>query len=274
MPAIAITSGLYAGTGQLISELADRCRCEIFTDRRLTEKACQIYNISPALFHKVFRQKPIAFNRFTHDREKALAALKATLADSLVKDNCIFTGMASHLVPDQISHLLRILVTAPFSRRVNRGMILDDRPEKSAAASIEKSDHHLSLWVSEFRDKSPWDPALYHQVLEAEQMDLPTALDGIDRLLQQDPFRSGPPCRAEVEDFRLACQVEVALTGICQGLVVAARNGDVTVTLDKKVLHLSKVQQQLLRTAEGVAGVKEVKLKIGPNYYRSRNLKI
>lgn len=273
VPAIAITKGLYTGAGQIISDLARNFSCTVLNDRILIEKTSQDHGISPALLFKILRQKPIAFNRFTHDREKSLSALKATLSACLTQGNCIFTGLSSHLIPDQVTHLLRILITASPARRINRGMIVDDRSEKSAAGAIEKSDRHLDLWVSEFKGKSPWDPSLYHLVLRAEEMETIETSTRLAQMLGSLPFASQSLRDREVNDFKVACDVEVALNAICQGFVVSARDGSITITLERKVHNLVKVQQQLLNAARERPGVRRVDIKIGPRYYRSSGLK-
>jgi two-component system response regulator CpxR len=69
-------------------------------------------------------------------------------------------------------------------------------------------------------------------------------------------------------DFKLASEVESALSEIGQGLLVKSKNSSIDVTIDKKVMMLTKFQQKIVQTAQTIKGVKSVEIKIGKNYYK------
>lgn len=273
MPVIAITSGLYSGSEKLISKLEKAFPVIVFTDRDLIEKTSQDCQINPDLLIKAVKHKPIPFNRFTHEREKALASLKLTIARCLSQGDCLFHGMISHIFPASLAHILKILITAPDSLRMNRGMIIDDRSENSAAAAMARADRYLEEWTREYTGKPPWDPSLYHLILPVEDLDRGQTLEQIEKKLTEPMFTLSNRTKEKTQDFTTTCEVELALADICHGLMVVADDGHLTVTLDKKVLNLAKVQQKILSAARRVNGVKSVRTKIGPNYYKGRILK-
>ncbi|MFW5640368.1 MAG: response regulator, partial [Thermodesulfobacteriota bacterium] len=70
------------------------------------------------------------------------------------------------------------------------------------------------------------------------------------------------------QEFRivLAAKVEVALAGEGHNVEVKARDGAVTLTTNKNVLMLSRLEEELRSIAEKVEGVRSVETKVGKGY--------
>ena len=66
-------------------------------------------------------------------------------------------------------------------------------------------------------------------------------------------------------------------SGVLSHLIIESDSGHVLVTLDRKVMNLARVQKEIMDLAGAVPGVKSVKTKIGPNFYKGgvvRNLNL
>nr|MBL0716630.1 response regulator [Desulfobacterales bacterium] len=61
--------------------------------------------------------------------------------------------------------------------------------------------------------------------------------------------------------------VEVAMSELGKGLQVDAADGKVVVTIDKKVLMLTKFEQKIINIVQKIPGVQSVETKIGKNFY-------
>jgi hypothetical protein len=78
-------------------------------------------------------------------------------------------------------------------------------------------------------------------------------------------------------DFNISSRVDAALAGLGYHLIIESDSGHVLVTLDRKVMNLARVQKEIMDLAGAVPGVKSVKTKIGPNFYKGgvvRNLNL
>ncbi|MDZ7596912.1 MAG: hypothetical protein U5J82_01080 [Desulfobacterales bacterium] len=64
-------------------------------------------------------------------------------------------------------------------------------------------------------------------------------------------------------DFLLAARVEVALAGEGHNVQVQAADGVVTLTINKHVLMLSRLEEELKAIASAVAGVTSVATRVG-----------
>lgn len=273
MPNIAITNGVYTNADTLLGKLAHDCGCRIVTDSDLVEKTSSAHALSKDLILKVLRSKPIAFNKFSNEREICISALKVSLSGYLIKGNSIFTGFISHLIPSQVTHMLRVLITDSLKNRILRGIVHGAVPESIARKNIETNDSFAEQWTRSIKGKSPWNPDLYDLAFSLEHLDRETIPELICKKIALDPFSTKDPAGQETMDFKILAEVETALSKLSQGLVVEAHRGNVTVTLDKKVMNLSKVQQRIIHQAGAVPGVTCVKTKIGPNYYKRKSIR-
>jgi CheY-like chemotaxis protein len=72
-----------------------------------------------------------------------------------------------------------------------------------------------------------------------------------------------------VEDFNLAARVETALITEGHNVGVKASSGAVTLTINKHVLMLNRLEEELKSIANRVPGITSVESKVGPGYYQT-----
>ena len=75
--------------------------------------------------------------------------------------------------------------------------------------------------------------------------------------------------RRAVQDFLLAASVGAALTREGHNAEVEAEDGAVTIIINKHVLMLSRLEEELKSIAARVSGVTSVNTKVGKNYYQA-----
>ncbi len=269
MPIISVTNGIYANSNEIVQMFGEQFNCSIVTDADIIEKTHQTSKIKKATLQKVVESKQIAFNDFTHDKEKSIIALKKSLADFVKKGNCIFYGLLGHLIPKEVSHVMRILIIAAKEKRIQNAMAQNKLSEKEAIKEIYNSDKQAFLWTASIFNKKAWDETLYDIVIPSRKFNAQEAADLVLKHLEKLPFNDEDIIEHEVLDYQLAALLESVLSEIGQELKVKSRDGNVIVTIDKKVLMLSKFQQKIIKTVEAVQGVKSVETKIGQNYYKS-----
>ena len=269
MSVLSITNGLFANSEKIIGMLARQLSCKIITDQDIIEKTHHKYNIKLASLQKVAETKQISFNDFTREKEKSIAALKKTLAGFIQEDNCIFNGLMGHLIPKEVTHIMRILIIAEKNQRIQNAMSKNNLSEKEATKEIYNSDKLAFLWTSFLFQKKAWDNSLYDIIIPSKTLDVKESVNLVSKHLKKPPFNNEELIELEALDFKLASEVESALSEIGQGLLVKSKNRSIEVTIDKKVMMLTKFQQKIVKTAQTIEGVKSVETKIGKNYYKS-----
>ncbi|MBU1195913.1 MAG: response regulator [Proteobacteria bacterium] len=268
MSILAITSGLYSNEDEIIRKLTDKFNIDVLTDADIIDKTHQRSKIKLSTLQKTVESKPIAFNDFTHEKEKCLALLKQTLSEAMQKGDCIFHGFLSHLIPKEISHIMRILIITDKKNRIANGMEKNKLNEKEATRDIEEADKYAALWTNSIFQKKAWDESLFDIVIPSDKTDSDESVALISKNLEKLLSNKEDLIKKELFDFKLIADIDVALSEIGTGLITEADNGNIMVTIDKKVMMLSSFQQKIVKTVETIPGVKSVETKIGHNYYK------
>ncbi|MCP3941728.1 MAG: response regulator [Desulfobacteraceae bacterium] len=265
---LTITNGLYTNSEEIIQILGKKFNYRILTDADLIEKTHHDHDIRLATLQKVLDSRPIAFNDFTHEKERCISALKKTLSDFVSEGNCIFHGALGHLIPKTITHVMRVLVIAEKNQRIKNAEDKKGLSKKEALKKIELSDKHAFLWTASLFNEKAWNKSLYDIVIPSDKIDTKEAVELISKYLNKLLFTHKDLIKQEALDFKLIADIELALDNIGQGLLVESHKGDVVVTIDKKVMLLTKFQQKIIQTTKTIPGVNSVETKIGQNYYK------
>ncbi|MCP3898904.1 MAG: response regulator [Desulfobacteraceae bacterium] len=268
MTILTITSGLYSNAGNTVEGLSKKLNTRIITDTDIIEKTHKTYNVKISILQKVIKSIPIAFNDFTHEKEKCLALIKKTVSDYATQDDCIFHGTLGHLIPNEISHAMKVLIITDKTTRVENGVSMHGLSHKESLKAVEQSDKFMALWINALFDKKAWDESLYDIVIPSDKLDVIESVDLISKHLEGLLSNKKELIQDEIKNFETISTVDIALSEIGQGLSTKADNGHAVVVIDKKVLMLTKLQQKIIDTVEKIPGIKSVETKIGQNYYK------
>ena len=269
MSVISVFNGLYCNEESVISGVAEKTGFRQIQDRDVIAAAGKLSGISNDRISRTFSSQTSIFNPFTHEKEKSMAYLKLAMAEMLAQEKLLLTGFSSHLIPAGITHVLRVCLIAEMSYRLAQAEA-SHTPEKDAQKLIRKSDEDRSAWTSLLRqEKDPWEPALYDMVIPMGRISESGAIDLIVSNIHRDVLTPTAESRRAVTDFLLQAQVEAALA--CEGhnVDVMAREGHVTLTINKHVLMLSRLEQELKTFVSGLPGVKSVATQVGKDFHQA-----
>ncbi len=269
MSSITIFSEVFCHGGDVANKVAESLGSELIFDRALISQTSERAQMSESKIHRALFEKPSVFNKFTLENERAIANLKLLLAEILKGDNLLFSGFAGHLIPQNITHVLRVGIIAETKYRVERLMQEQGLSEKDAIKVIRKEDEKAALWTSYLFQKAPWDAKLYDIVIPMGKKSVEEAVTLICEYVQKDILKVTPVSQKAVEDFALAAKVETVLGKEGHDVSVSAGEGLVTLTINKHVLRLSRLEEELKKITMTVSGVKDVETKVGPGFYKS-----
>jgi CheY-like chemotaxis protein/cytidylate kinase len=267
MPVLTLSNGLYSNAKKIVGQLEENSGYTIITDKQIMEQTASKHNIKLPTIQKVIQSKQIAFNDFTHEREKCLACLKQVIAQYLQAGNCLFHGILGHLIPRQITHVIRILVITDKETRVKNGMAHHNNSRKDVLKAINHFDKLAILWTRGTIGKKAFDESLYDIVIPTDKLN---TLESVNLITEHAKNLNTIPhalIQKEIIDFELTARVEVALAGVGSKLYIQSDNGHIIVTIDKSVMMLAKFKQKITTIAQGINGVKSVETKLGKNYY-------
>ncbi|MBW2194195.1 MAG: response regulator, partial [Deltaproteobacteria bacterium] len=219
---------------------------------------------------RVFSSKTSVFNKFTHERERSVASLRLALAERLTGDNLLIAGFVGQLIPREVSHVLHVCLVADIKSRISLAVEKRGISEKDAARLIHNQDEDCTAWINTlFQEMDPWDPSLYDMVIPMHKKTAQEAAVLVEDNINKDVLKPTEASRKAVEDVLLAAKVEVALAKEGHNVNVSAKDGAVTQTINKQVLMLHRLEEELKSIAHKVEGVRSVETKVSKNYYQT-----
>lgn len=270
MSVMTLFSSSFCGMEPLEAQLLKRTGYRLITDADMVKHASSLSGLDEKKIQAVFNAKTSVFNKFTQEKERSVAWLRFSMAEMLAMDNLIISGFCGHLIPKTITHVLRICVVADMKARIDRAGADDGLNEKDAVQSIRKADEDRAVWVEKlFKIRDPWDPSIYDIVLPTDKTDVEEGVTLVEENLRSEVIRPTDASRRAADEFILAARVEVALAKEGHYVEVTARDGAVTITINKNVLMLSRLEEDLKRFAQPVDGVTSVETRIGKGFHRA-----
>lgn len=268
MPSITIFHGNFVHSREISTTVAEVLGYELVFDQDLIAKASERFNIAANKITRAVYEKPSAFDKFTHEKARCVAYLKSVMASDLARENVIYYGFLGHLIPESVSHVLKVCLIADRKARLQVAQATG-LSEKEAQKAILKHDESCTFWTDHLFHKDPWDASLYDIIIPTDKKERAECVDIIVKSVNNEILRPTEKSRQAVTDFVLAARVELALAKAGHSMKVTADQGAVTIVIEKNVIMLSRLEDELKQIASEVEGVTAVYTKVGPNFYRN-----
>jgi CheY-like chemotaxis protein len=270
MSLISLFRGSHCSEQAVVQNLIDHTGYRLVSDEEAAASASRLSGMGAGKIAKAFTGKASVFNSFKHEKERSIAFLKLALAEMLPADNLIVSGYISHLIPKKITHALRVCLIADLMFRSEVAARSTGGSKPEAAKLIRKQDEAAALWVSAVAGNSdPWAASLYDILIPMDKVTPSEAQDIILGLFKQEILQPTAESRQAVEDFLLAARVEVALAKEGHNVQADAAGGAVTLVINKHVLMLSRLEDELKTIAGIVPGIRSLETKVGKDYHQA-----
>ena len=270
MSIITIFSGGFCHEDQIVREIAARTGYRQLSEDQIIAEASRKSTLTEKKIKRALSPKTSVFNKFSLENERALAYIKATVAGMFSTDNVLTTSFCGQLIPAAVSHTLRVCLIAPKTYRMATAVEQKGISEKEAARLVQRREEACSFWIDFlFSNGDPWDPILYDIVIPVDKTPALQAAGLIVENVGKDIIQPIKASKQALEDFRLAAETEVALVQQGHTVDVHALNGIVTLTINKHVLRLNRLQEELKSIVEPIAGIKSIETKIGKDFHKT-----
>jgi CheY-like chemotaxis protein len=270
MSVITVFSGTYCREEAVVQDLASKTGFELVSDTEIVQEAGVSSDLGESKVMRAFSAKTSVFQKFTHEKERSVAYLKLALAQRLSKERILIHGFVSHLIPKAVTHVLRVCLIADIKKRIALAVQDQGMPEKEAAKLIHRHDQDRAAWVHYLLDHSdPRSPDLYDMVIPIDKTPMDEVFSLVTKHASTPVLKPTPASLKAVQDFLLSAKVEVALAEEGHNVGVSVENGMVTLTINKHVLMLSRLEEELKSIAEKVPGVQKVETKVGKDFYQT-----
>ena len=270
MSSIAIVHGAFCGEETIIPELTASLHLTKVSADDIVGFASKISDMPEEKIRLAFSAKTSVFNRFTHEKERALSYLRLAVAEKLAEDSLLFVGMPGLLIPRRIKHVLRVCLIANVAARVQEAVRQHKLSEKDATRRVAQLESDYAAWIGIIHDtKDAWDPGLHDIVLPMDKTDPEEALRLIEKNSWNPAVQPTEESTRAVREFLLAARVETALAREGHVVSVAASEGEVTITINKQVLMLGRLEDELKNIASRVQGVDSVHTTVGREFHQA-----
>ncbi len=269
MSIITIFAGIYCNEESAIKEILKKTGYTYLTDADIVSKAVTLSDLSENKIVKAFSSKTSVFSQFSNEKERSIAYLKLAVAETLAGDNILVNGFTSLLIPPGIAHVLRVCLIADMKYRISNAHS-SGMSENEARKIIRRSDEDRMSWTRSILERDdPWNISMYDMVLPTDKMTPAEIANLVEKTLERDVLKASADSSKAVQDFILASRVEIALAR--EGHIIAAEAdaGALVLTINKNVILLKKLEDELRSIASRVPGVQSVATKVGKKFHQS-----
>ncbi len=270
MSHITVFNGIFCNADSVVAKVVEKTGFGLVTDQDLVADAGELSGLSREKIERAFSAKPSVFNPFTHEKERSIASLRLAVAHRMSKGNLLIHGFSGLLIPGEVTHVLRTCLIAALPFRKDLAANGRNVSEKEAAKIIHADDADRAKWVETIFDKKdPWDASLYDLVIPMDKRDVDHAASLIVESIDTEAIKPTSESMRAMDDFVMAAKVALALAKEGHNVAAKAKNGKVTLTINKHVLMLHRLEEELAEIANTVEGVKSVETRVGTGFYKT-----
>ena len=280
MPTIMLFSGVFCGKRPVVEDLITSTGYRRITDDDVVERVTALTGEPAGKIRRAFTAKTSVFNKFTHEKECSIAHMRLAVAELLLEDGLIIDGFSGLLIPKSIEHVLRVCLIAEMPYRIERAGLVRSLTEKEALKTIRQEDGDRAAWAATlFGNPDPWAREHFDMVIPTNRMDSRRVSALIEENLLKDAVLKTEKSAKAQADFLIASRTEAALCKAGHDVSVEADGGEVMVSINKHVLMLGRLEEELRDIAGKVPGVESVKTRVGKdfhkaNIYRKHNFEV
>ena len=264
MAIVTIFSTLYCSEYEITAKLAEKLDYAIL-DEKLFEEASKSFNISANKLRSTLNGHVPFLNNITHEREKNIAYIKSSFANLLKQNNVIYNGFATHLLPQNIAHILKVCLIANHGYKIKMATEKDGLSEKNAQTKITKDDEKRFKWVHDLCNLTPWDESLYDIIIPMHSSSVDEAIDLVVENVRKSALETTPESQKAIDDFLIVSKVNIPLVENGYDVNIESDSGNITISLKEYVIRFAHMKEKIKKIVSFIEGVKSVEVIMGPN---------
>jgi cytidylate kinase len=260
MGIITIARGTYSFGQEIAEKVAQKLGWNCIS-REVILETSEEYSIPEIKLTRAFDDAPSILDRFTHGKKKYIAYSRAILLQHLKEGKVVYHGFAGHFFVENISHALKILITANMNDRIFLVKERDKISRKEAARLINRLDDQRRSWAKTLYGIEPWDPCLYDLTFHINRITVADAIDTICQISKLKQFQITSESQKTMDDLLLAVKVENLLIDV---------KPRVDVNIDNKFVYLKpalplseesevvRKMEEIMKTIPDIRGIEVV----------------
>lgn len=200
MSIIIISKGSYSHGGEVAEKVAQKLDYDCVS-RDLLIEVSKKFNISELRLIRAVSDAPSFLEKYTFGRERYIAYIKAAVLEKLVKDNIIYHGFAGHFFVKDVSHVLKVRITADTEPRLTALMNRESVSKEEALQVLKQIDKERSKWSMKLYGIDLWDCRLYDMVINIGKISLDETVDLIYQTVQLEAFQPTAESKKRIKNL-------------------------------------------------------------------------
>ena len=266
MAIITIFSTLYCSEDEITAKLAKKLDYAVLNEE-LIEETSKSYHVSDEKLRATLTGHVPFLNNLTHEREKNIAYIKSTLAQLVKKNNIIYHGYASHLLPKNITHILKVCLTANHEFKLKMAMEQDNLSEQTAKSIIKKDDERRYKWTQHLLNALPWDEKHYDILIPMHASSVDEAVSLIAENVKKKALETTAESEKAIDDFILASRVDIPLVENGYNVNIFCDNGNIKIFLKEYVIRFDNIKGKITKLVNPLPGVNNVEVIMGSDVH-------
>ena len=260
MSVITISRTLYSGGEQIAEEVATQLGYPCLRRKELILGAAEYFHFEEAKLIEAMAEPPRLWQQDRDKRDAHFNLIRATfLQRCQEQQGLVYHGFSGQELIRNVPHVLRILVLAEESYRLDAATSAPGTDLDQALAKIKASDKKFSKWTRLMYGFEWNNPTLYDLCFNIGRVSLKSAVDTILEIIGSGDFDPTEESVQKFNDELLASTVWSAITRNEETsgayLEAAAKQGRVTLT---GTARSKKILQSITEVAETIDGVEEL----------------
>jgi len=207
MAIITISRGSYYRGREVAEKLAAKLGYDCIS-REILLAASQEFNIAEIKLVRAIEDAPKILERFTSDRKKYVAYIRAALLKHVQKDNVVYHGLFGNFFLRDIPHVLKVRIVADLEARVADEVEREGIAAAKAREIIVRDDEERRKWALSLYGADTWDATFYDLVIHLGSITVDDAVSLIMHALEFPGFQTTPESQQAVDNLVEATRLE------------------------------------------------------------------
>lgn len=268
MAIVSVIGSSFCHQEKVCTAVAKNLKYTYLSDAAILQEASTRFNVPVAKLERAIYQSPSVFNKFTHEKERNISYLRASLGETVARDNLVMDGFTTLLLPKNLTHVLKVCLIATHSFRTHVAASEGGLQKKEIEKLLKKNDQEFMLWSQYLFQLGPNDKSLYDLIVPMHSTLIEDAVTLIEENVAKPALKTSESTLQAVTDFQLAGQVGIALAAKGHDVGVTCENGVVTLVINKYTMRLDALEQELIEIAHSVPGVRSAETHIGAGFHQ------
>jgi len=263
MSIVSISRGCDSWGDAVAQEVAERLGYACIS-RDIVFDASEIFDIEQPKLIRAIQDAPTLIDRFTKEKERCVAYVRAALLKFLQEDDVVYHGLAGHFFIADLPQILKVRIVADLEDRIRLDMARQNVTHAEAEKKILENDIKRRKWGQYLFGVDTADPSLYDLVIHIQGLSVTDAADIICDTVCMPRYRTTPQRARELKNLALAAEVDAMLIHVMPEIQSVARDGDVTITVTLGEISADPVIRNIHESVKTVKGIRSITVCTAP----------